>query len=274
MIVPLQVTDRSEITKWGDVFRILGIKRCWSFLCDAGVPTAMIESPENLIRAAHYFWQRNLQGDKKPDIHVGHPFRTQREIDDHLEAHRLGLLGLLSDTFAMIVNNYGEPATHELYEWAQRNFIDHAQVARWDMWRELLLRLSNISGTSYPLIPLVIAPDVLKRVKETVILYSPHLLWQGDQREIELMATAEEIPLSSFEHRMVTLEAIEPGDDSEIDVLLILELVLRRQYAYKVWIDITRWLKEPDLEALLRWGREQAAVMNKQVEWVTLPDQS
>lgn len=273
MAVSVQVTDARDITKWDDVFRVLGIKRCQPLLREAGVPAIMIDTPATLVRAAHYFWQRRLQGDVRPGHHIGNPFDTQRAVDDYLEAYRLGILGLLSDTFSIIVNDYGEAAAQDLYEWAQRNFIDHTQVVRWTTWNELLLRLIDLSATFYPLSTPILAPSVLERIKETVRAYSSRLLTEEDEREMELMAEAREIPLSPIEQRMVALNKIEPDDESEVDVLLILELVLRQQYAHKVWTELDSWLEESDRKSLFEWGRRQAVIMNKKAEWVTLPDQ-
>lgn len=272
MALPVQVTDTRDIIYWGDVFRVLGIKRCRPLFGIAGVPAVMVNAPENLMSAAQYFWGKRLQDDRKLERHASPPFSTQREVDNHLEAHRLGILGLLSDTFTMIVNAYGEAAAYELYDWAQRNFVDHDQVVRWNVWNELFLRLIDKSGTSYPLSPSSLAPSVLERIKKTVREYSSRLLWEEDNHELELMAEARKIPLSSFEQRMVALDIVEPDDEPQADVLLVLELVLRQQATYEVWIKLDSWLNESDRKSLLQWGREQAVLMNKKIEWVTLPD--
>jgi hypothetical protein len=279
MTVPVHVSnDRDyyvEHIHWEDVFQVLGLRRCQPLLRAAGVPAVMADAPEGLMRAAYYFWQRNWEHDP---IDVGpHWTRetfTEEIYAEHLENYRLEIVSLVRDTFALLVNDYGEAATRELYDWAQRNFVDYMQMRRWKAWSRLMLGLVRESWFFYPLDPPPLAPAVLERVKETARAYE-YLLCidkDDDEPEAKLLAAARNIPLSTIEQRMVARKPVYPDDPLEADALLNLQFVLHQQAAYRLWQELDTWLEESDRQALLRWGSEQAAIIGELVEWITLPD--
>lgn len=266
MSIHLKIAHSQESMLWGDVFRVLGVRRCQPMLSKAGVPAAMTTAPENIVQASHYFWRRTLDGDIMPSRYMKPPFQTQGEVDDHLEALRLGLLGLLSETFSIIVNYYGEGAASELYEWAQRNVVDHDQRRRWDMWNELFLRLIGALGISCALVPIDLDRLLVEKIKETVQRFLPGLL-----ADLEDRSDLKAIPLSPIEESILALEVIQPEDEAQVDVLLIVELILRRQAAYEIWKTIDKWLTASNRELLLHWGKQQAIALNNSTDSVTLP---
>lgn len=279
MSVPAHISDDRdyyvEHTNWEDVFRVLGLRRCQLLLRQTGVPLVMADAPEGLERAAHYFWQRNWANNP---IDVGPHWTpetfTEELYAEHLENYRVALASLVEDTFALLVNDYGQAAASELYDWAQRNFVDHVQVRRWKVWGRLMLGLVRESWFFYPLDPPQLAPAVLERVKETARAHENLLCLDEDDLEPEarLLVEAGNIPLSPLEQRMVAIKPAYPDDPLEVNVLLILRFVLRQETAYRLWQELDQWLTVSDRAALLRWGREQAVIIGEQVEYVTLPD--
>lgn len=258
---------------WLNVFRILGVGRCQPLLRYAGVPAEMSGAPEGLARAAHYFWQRTWDSDP---INVGPDWEpgdfTEEVYAEYLENYRIAVASLVADTFNLLVDYYGEAPATDLREWAQRNFIDNEQVVLWSIWCRLWLRMVGESSLIYPLVRPALRPGALKRVKKTVRKHLPLLCIDEteDGPEAELLRQAVGMPTSPVERRMLAIEVLRPDDPPEVDVLLRLKFVIRQHGAYSVWQELDAWLGAANREALLRWGKEQAAVVGEATE-ITLP---
>lgn len=275
MIFPSHFGIYWERSNWEEAFCVLGLKRCQALLRVAGIPEVMTSSPEGLVRASYYFWQRIWDNDP---IDVGPDWTketfTEELYAQYLESYEKSLLALVKETFSMLATQYGKAATNDLYYWTLRHFIDPTQVRRWNVWRRLFLGLVRETWFYYPLASPALAAGVLKRVKD-IARVCEHLLCldeDDDEPEARLLIEARNIPLSPIENRMVALTPVHPGDPTQIDVLLKLRFVLNQEAAYWLWRELDAWLEESDRQALLAWGREQAPIMGESAESVSLPE--
>ena len=263
MSIAVEVDHIGDITYWENVFRVLGIRRCQAALLDAGVPAKMASAPEGLIRAADYFWQTRWQGITWQGIPVGQGYSDP----GFPENYRLGIVALLSNTFNMLVNDYGEADANALYEWARRHFIDQKQSACLFIWYLLFLAVADSSNA----VPFPLPSDKAKLAEIAVHTYLGRDRETGDAK---LIALARNIPLSLVEQRMVALEVSRPTDLSEVDILELIEGVLKNQHTHQVWVEIDRLADPSEREAILWWGYEQAAVLQIPVEEVALPQRT
>ena len=263
MGIAVEVNDIGEILHWESAFRVLGTRRCQALLLDAGVPAKMVSAPEGLIRAAHYFWQIRWQGISWQGIQVGQGYSDP----EFPENYRLGILALLNNTFNLLVEDYGEADANELYEWARRHFINQKQSACLFIW--YLLFLAAVESSEPVPFPL---PSDKARLAEIAI--RENLGRDRETGDAKLIALARNIPLSPVEQRMVALEVTRPTDLAEVDLLELIEMVLKNQYTYQVWIEIDKLADASEREAILWWGYEQAAALEIPAEEVALPERN
>lgn len=260
MSITVEVNDIGDITHWENAFRVLGLTRCQALLLDAGVPSKMVSAPDGLTRAAHYFWQIRWQGITWEGIQVGQGYSDP----GFPENYRLGILALLNNTFNMLVNDYGEADASELDEWARRHFINQKQSSCLFIWYLLFLAAVESSEP-------VPFPD---KAKLAEIAVRENLGADRETGDANLIALARNIPLSPVEQRMVALEVTSPTDLVEVDLLDLIEMVLKNQRTYQVWIEIDKLADASEREALLWWGYERAAVLQIPAEEVVLPERT
>lgn len=263
----IQVANVDEISRWENVFRVLGIKRCQPLLRDVGLPTRVINDPKGLVNASYHFWQVRWSGISWQGKVVGQGYSDP----GFPENYRLGIQSLLADIYNIIASKYNEADAMEIYRWSQCHFINRKQVDGLYIWSLLLPELGNARSIFKDnlVIKLSLSSASAQRIVDTWYKYlGPEIRNQ----HVENLAIAKKIPLSSFERRMIQLEVTGPTDMPEVDVLEIVEQVLRNQQVYQFWSDIDEWISDSEKETLLWWGYEQAASLHIPIGEVALPD--
>ncbi|MFL6334242.1 MAG: hypothetical protein ACJ754_13090 [Pyrinomonadaceae bacterium] len=268
MSAQILVPNTGELLGWEEAFMLLSINRCRPLLPYAGVPAAVLEDAMPLARASHFFWESVWNHSPlKVGPHWDKATFSETLLAQFGENFRSALKTLLRGTYDIITAGYGPEVGCLLCEWAQRHFVSDTQRGNLSAWTRLWLRLANASALYYPLAPLHLAPHILRDVKKAV-RQRLHLLYidAGEGGMGDLFNTAAAVPLTPIERRMVQMERAYPDDPDEVDILLTLKFVIQRQASYQIWKVISGWLSDGDREALMRWAREQAAILKEPAE--------
>lgn len=188
MMDQISVSNINELIYWADVFRVLGIKRCQPLLFKLGVPATIGERPEALVEAAHHFWLHTWEGIRFKGVRVGTGFSDP----GFPENYRLGIQTLLRDIFALIVRNYDEDEASNLYQWAQRFFIDQAQVSTWFTWSLLFAGPSESFPTDSDSKDTPLSAPVREAIQTE---FYP----AAEQDDAAFLSNVEQIPLTAQE---------------------------------------------------------------------------
>jgi hypothetical protein len=262
MSIILRAAQEWGLTTWIDFFLVVGVKQGQPLLREAGLPPALIIEPDELILGAEVFWNAKWQGLGLERARL----KSLKDYEDYVLNYQRHLFALVEGIFNTWAKRYGEVTTQILYEWALRHFVDSKQIRLWDTWGTLLVRFHNESHR-YPNLPL----DIVDQIKDLIGSRLPGLLGEDNEQMNTLFEAARQIPLSTMERRMVSLEVNSTDtDESEVDVVSLLESVIAQESAFQIWAEIDKRFTELECEALLQWGREQAALMNIPEEWTGL----
>jgi hypothetical protein len=259
MIEAIRVSNIREIIYWGDAFRVLGIKRCQPLLPRIGVSSAISSQPAGLVEAGLHFWRHTWEGIRRDGVRVNIGYADPA----FPENYRFGVESLLRDTFALIERHYSEEDSLSLYQWVNRFFIDQEQVNLWFTWSMLFSLPCEVQSDLFEH-----APEIVPRIRETI---AGHFGQTVQVNDADYLASAERIPLSTLEKRMIALEVTQPGDFPEVDLAGLLKNLVQYNHAYQVWNQLDSYLSTSDREALLWWGYEQATTLGISAEDVNLP---
>lgn len=251
----------ADLLYWGDVFRVLGIRRFHSFWASLGIPETVIAHPEKAYGAAEYFWTSRLGG-----IRWQGRVLTGYVEPDFERKYELGVQTLLSQTFAMLSDSYGTEAASDLQTWASRNFIDKTAVRLWSTW-DSLLSLDN-ENFSFGGVGSSLSRETLEKIRSTWGIHYPRNL---RERIAALFHDVRGIPISGGEQMMIKLEVSQPGDMQEFDLESLIKIVLGRQRAFRFWADLASWAGLVEREALLWWAYDRAAAVGLPLKDVILP---
>jgi hypothetical protein len=208
--------------------------------------------------AAQSFWDVVWEGIRWHGQRVGQGYSDP----GFPENYRLGLESLLANTFDRIANSYSDIDAQTLYDWAQRQFIDHQQINLWSTWSALF------AGAAFETVPLDLPDEQRAPIKQ---LIEDHFGASVRSRETELLELAESIPLSTSEKRMLALEVTRPDDFEKVDLIQTLERIIQHQHAYQVWIELNNSIDESEREAIFWWAYREAVNIGIGASDVILP---
>jgi hypothetical protein len=262
----ISFTQEQNLISWESAFCLLGIKRNYLLLREAGIPEKVVNTPEFLLEASLHFWATVWTELTKP-VPWTQETLTQSWFDEYKQENCAKIRTLLQDIFSNLKKNYGEDNITELYNWIVRHFIDCSQRNRWDIWNRLLLRLINSSSLTYPLFLLSLTNDKLELIRNETKQNENRLFIDEEITSgylVDLLEEARKIPLLPIEQRMVTIKARHEGSESlQIDVLLILKQTIERECAYQLVHRFCGWLSEEEQQIFIEWGKKQAEIMQE-----------
>lgn len=226
------INDDSEKIGWQWTLRVLAVERYWPAFGDMGVPIDIAASPQRVTRVAQAVARQGL------GPWSGLSFRR-----DVLER-------LLREMFNIITHQYGKDNARSLCKWARRYFVDSTAVTYW-MTVEYALTGKQES------IPInVVLHSFTPKHREVIRRILGDKLGEStEQRMEEVLDTIRNVPMSTFERRVLALElsAAHPDDDEYINVEALLSSTMRMHHAYDSWVTLVRQLPNEVVTALEEW---------------------
>jgi hypothetical protein len=238
----LAVRDRRDISAWRHAFVPLAVRRCEPFLAEAGVPQLIACAPNPARRIARRFLEATPSS-------IGAAEARQ----------------LLAKTFDALAAYYGERTSRSLYSWARRHEVDRRQWLRWRILGDVLPPLAGAEGwVRVP--PQAWLPQSTYETFRKVV----RTLLDSDAGAdlASRVSAAEALPLSRAERALLAYDenAIEPGEETHMDDLTIVELMVRQERVVRAWIGIRRHTTPDERRALVRWARLEAPRFNLSAE--------
>jgi hypothetical protein len=236
-VTDFKLDSPGGIHRWISFFELLSLDSAEPYLGLLGI---RVEYPEKLRRIARDFLTKlNERGDD--------PKEWQASYD----------VQLLTDVFHDLKKALGREASNRLYTYATNDAVEEFVDSGTEfVWSQLFWQLAFGSDEGYEIDALELSPQRAEQVRSTVSNLLAKDLWESVEEKVAQPRSAWDSGLLEERGSAVPTNFVQ---------------LITYSATTEIWRKFAKTLSPHELEAVLKWGRSQAAIVGIPVELVKVP---
>ena len=244
--------------RWDQIFRILSMERCYSFLNDMGLPANFVAKPERLTFHARNYLQNSNESTSAWLIN----------LEDYMVKRRHNL----EDKFTQLATDYDQETTNLFHDWCYRYVIDYGMANGLSAWGELFSRLCGLTRDTTPTVMPPISSEVLTYICGVIYSYLNRDVRQEVRHRIEI---ARSLPISEWEVWLEGQTRHAAGEGKILGAvemtLYLVENIIDNHHTFQVWNSLNNRIASADRALLITWGHEQATALGIPIDCLHVP---